>query len=508
MVFHDFAKKRKSALYFGAPEAEAESLPTSKVSLRDVYEDHHDLFTELSNEKFIIIGRKGCGKSAFAEYASAVAGANLFCSFIRQDNISLEQLVQLGTNAGLDHTKDQLFKWLIYTNLLKQFCLNESVQNAQPYKLLNEFIKKNSGYIEINKDEVTELIRRHKFEVSIEHFKRFFKGKYNRDVELKESRAPYYKLLPHLELVVIDVLKNKLSLENKNSYAIFFDDLDIGFKANNSESVDTLLSLIRTAKHVNNTVFAKNGAPAKVVILIRDDIERLLSPLGSDISKIFSSYGVQLNWYQDEFIINKKEDEIGLKKLINKRTAHAFKNAGIPMSGSKPWESLIEDDFRPKSSFKYVADHTFLRPRDFILLFKPLETGGYSIPLNKSSINQLIGQYASEMIKELSNELSSFYEPDEIENIILSLKNIGNVYDCTYTEAINIICENCYLEKSKASNILDDLFNRSIIGTVNPQNKFVRFKHKISKKDAQEYSIDKDSCIILHSGIKIYLQNR
>ncbi|EGQ5259713.1 hypothetical protein I4A72_005258, partial [Enterobacter hormaechei] len=98
MVFKSFIRKEKNALYIGAPEAEAESLPTSKVNLRDVYEDLHNLYEELSDEKFILIGRKGCGKSAFAEYTylSAIEQHNLFCSFVSQDNLSLERLVQLG----------------------------------------------------------------------------------------------------------------------------------------------------------------------------------------------------------------------------------------------------------------------------------------------------------------------------------------------------------------------------------------------------------------------------
>ena len=68
MFFNGLRKKDKTALYFGAPEAEAESLPNSRVFLSDVYEDHHDLHTELASEKFIVVGRKGSGKSAFAEY--------------------------------------------------------------------------------------------------------------------------------------------------------------------------------------------------------------------------------------------------------------------------------------------------------------------------------------------------------------------------------------------------------------------------------------------------------
>ena len=43
LSFRNKAKNSKTALYFGAPEAEAESLPTSRVALSDVYEDHHDL---------------------------------------------------------------------------------------------------------------------------------------------------------------------------------------------------------------------------------------------------------------------------------------------------------------------------------------------------------------------------------------------------------------------------------------------------------------------------------
>lgn len=508
MVFKSFSKKRTAALYIGSPEAEAESLPTSKVLLKDVYEDHHDLFTELSNEKFIIVGRKGCGKSAFAEYANSLAesDANLFCAFIRQDNVSLETLVQLGASAGSEQTKEHLFKWLIYTNILTLFFKNEAAQESPKYKLLLEFLKKNSGYIDIDKGEVIELVKKHKFEVAVEYFKRFFKGKYNEDLEIKESRAPYYKLLPHLERVIVDILTSKENMENDNSYVVFFDDLDIGFKANNPDSIDTLIGLIRTAKHINNNVFSKNNASAKVVILIRDDIERIVSTLGADIAKIFSSYATPIEWYQEEFLQNNKEDEIGLKKLISKRIKNAFEKAGIEMSENTPWDSLVKDDFSPKSSFKYVSDHTFLRPRDFIILFKPLEMGRYDLPLNKFNINTLIGQYASEMIRELSNELLSTYEPEEISCIFDALSRICKTYNCTYIQAKNLLEDNCKTINSEET--LSYLFERSIIGNLNPLNNYVKLIHKINKKDAHNYSIDRDWLIIVHGAIKIYFQNR
>lgn len=508
MGFQRFSRIKNGALYIGAPEAEAESLPTSKVSLSEVYEDYHDLFGETSNEKFIIIGRKGCGKSAFAEYAYLLSKAdpNLFCTFIRQDTVSLEQLVQLGKEAGTDQTKDHLFKWLIYTNVLKLFFENEAAQQSSKYSLLKEFLKKNSGFIDIDKGEVIELVKKHKFEISIEQFKRFFKGKLNKDIEIKESRAAYYKLLPHLEEVVVDILTSHENLQNENFYAIFFDDLDINFKATNPESVDNIINLLRTTKYVNNNVFAKSGAHAKVIILIRDDVERLLSPQGSDIAKLFSSYSTTLNWYEEDYPNPKKEDTLSLKKLITKRVENAFKKAEMSLTKKTAWKSLVKEDFAPKSAFKYIADHTFLRPRDLILFFKPLETGRYSLPLSKKDINALLGLYASELIKELSNELSSFYEPHQIQNIWDTAKEISKLYDCTYSQALELV--KTYCDTGNPEKILEDLFDRSIIGCISKSNSFVRFKIKASKKDAEDYQLDKEGFLIVHAGIKAYVQNR
>lgn len=72
MVFSSLLGKRQyQTVFLGAPEAEAEATATSRMPLVEVYEDFHQLLDGLSGEKFIVIGRKGAGKSAFAEYVVA-----------------------------------------------------------------------------------------------------------------------------------------------------------------------------------------------------------------------------------------------------------------------------------------------------------------------------------------------------------------------------------------------------------------------------------------------------
>ena len=59
--------------------------------------------------------------------------------------------------------------------------------------------------------------------------------------------------------MIISALQSRAEVENKNSYVIFFDDLDINFNSDDASSVDTLLNLLRTTKHINNNVFSKNN---------------------------------------------------------------------------------------------------------------------------------------------------------------------------------------------------------------------------------------------------------
>ena len=99
MVFDKFIKKpRKNndSIFLGSPEAEAEALPNSRMPLEKVYKDYSGLMEGLAHEKFIIVGRKGSGKSAFAEHVCMLAKseANIFAKFIKQGEANLEQIIQ------------------------------------------------------------------------------------------------------------------------------------------------------------------------------------------------------------------------------------------------------------------------------------------------------------------------------------------------------------------------------------------------------------------------------
>ncbi len=121
-----------------------------------MYEDYHNLLSELSGEKFIIVGRKGAGKSAFAEYTCARSQTepNLFSQFIRASEFHMEKAIQIGQQTDDAINSESFFLWLIYTNILKLFVDNAAMQDNKDYELLRQFLQKNSGYINIKDFEI------------------------------------------------------------------------------------------------------------------------------------------------------------------------------------------------------------------------------------------------------------------------------------------------------------------------------------------------------------------
>lgn len=507
MIFGSLiGRSSNKKVFLGSPEAEAEATANSRMPLTEVYEDFHDLLDGLSGEKFIVVGRKGSGKSAFGEYvfARALKEPNLHCDFIRKSDSNLERAVQLGQEAGVVIDSESFFRWVIYTNMLRMFVDHPAISESKDYALLRGFLDKNSGYIKVNELEIKQLVSKHGFDVAVEQFKRFMTAKFNKQVEIKAERAPYYKLLGHLEELLIRLLQSDQNLANDNAFVLFFDDLDIGFEAANEASVQTLVALLRACRHVNNDVFGKNGIEAKAIILLRDDIEAFLAGREADTAKLFASYASRINWYQEEYAGQPQfENQLNLKKFINKRITYALQRAGVEC-GTDPWRALVADGQYDRSSFKHIVNQTLFRPRDLLLFFLPLDRGRFSYPLNHNDIRSLVDSYSEELAKEIKGELSSFYTATEIEMIFRALGALtkGNL---TYEQATKAVEDNCV--GIAPSALLSYLFDRSLIGTVDDRNWYT-FKCRMSAFHSVQLTKESRQNIVVQYGIRKYLQTR
>ena len=498
-------KNRNDGILLGSPEAEAEANPNSKTPLLDVYGDFHDLGGKLATQNFIVIARKGCGKSAFGKYVvtKATNEPNLFASFVRGSDYQFEKLVQLGRHHNDNLATEALFTWLVLTNMLRLIVDNQLAHDNKKFKLLQDFLRRNSGYIDIDQYQIDQLVQQHGWTVNIEPLRKFLRVRSADSLEIRSGRAPFYALIPHLEKVIVGILSDKVEIDNNNSYLLFFDDLDIGFKSDNEQSCDSIMSLIRVCRKLNNELFANNNINAKVIVFLRDDIEAYLTNRYADTARVFSSYGVKVSWFQDLYTGNDQEDQLFMKQFINKRIKFAFERAQKTYNKQDPWASLVKENIAERSSFKYVLNNTLFRPRDLLLFFKPLESGAFRLPLGKDQIRSLSELYSEELAREVKNELSSFYDEHQINMIFSAIGSIDASSDVTYTEAENIVHDNC--TNVDPGNLLRHLFDRSIIGNI-ADNGWVTFKCRQPINPTNLASLDESQKIIVQTGVATYVR--
>ena len=496
----------RTGIQLGVPEAEGESSPDSLVPLVEVYEDFHHLSRQLSQQNFVLVGRKGCGKSAFAEYvyAKARGDANFFCGFVRGSDCSFERLVQLGTEAAHEIEGEALFEWLVLTNLLKLILGSESVAIDPDYVLLERFLAENSGYVSITEFELKELVRRQGWSIDLEQFRAFFKGKYARDIEAKSGRAPFFRLLPDLRRVIADVLSREQDEGYENSYLVFFDDLDIGFDGGSEESCNSLMALLRAVKRINLDLFGRAGLNAKAIVLLRDDIEQHLSGKYADSAKLFASYSTKIVWFQSDNDTRVDEDDLFLKQFIDRRIRYAFKHERIPFDDTNPWDALVAPVESNITAFKYITNQTLYRPRDLLLFFAPLSSGAFQFPLDRDSVQSLVNQYSAELAKEVKNELSSFYSSEQVEMVFSAVAHLVGP-PTTYEEALGLITAEC--SGIDISKLIQRLFQRSIIGNVDSR-RHAHFKCREPVNPDKPLAFDPTMDVALQYGIQRYLRRQ
>lgn len=407
---------RKSTIGFslGYPEAEKES--------GNLFEDYFDLMSKIGSGTFIILGRKGVGKSAYVKEIERLTdnGDTGFCKVMKPANIDIEMLVQKVNDENV--TSDVLFRWIILIEIVRLILKQHENTYSKTYLALDKFMNKNRDSIGINDFYISSQDLKKGLGISINILKPLLLASGNKELNLRLERAPFYQVIPQVEEIVKMALHEETLKEL--DFIIMFDDLDTKYRTANIEDRYALMSLIRVAKELNNSVF--NGTNAKVLVFMRDDVSRKLDGISADKTKIFGSYSYKIKWYIHESD-PMRDKGVNLREFINKRIADNFERKGIEYDNEDPWSTLVDNDsydYGKKTAFEYVLDNTFYRPRDFINVFLTLGDHDYQYPLNKNAVDDLLREYRPQLVQELKDELSDELSRDDVEKVFVFLQKV------------------------------------------------------------------------------------
>ncbi len=399
---------------FGAIDADTDPL------LDEAFETHEAYLQAKNHEKYVIVGRKGSGKTAIYRRLTQDESHDSFSyGHVFSDYPWHHHSKQAQEGVPQEQCFVQSWEYLINITLAK-ILLNKD--QSQPWSdgamkdmaTLEEFVVDTYGSRDPDLSRIfaptTALKVKGEFAIDW----KIFKGKVSGDL------VP----IEYLPFIVQDVNKNLISTTIRcanpdNNYYICFDELDLGFSLGKEEYSNRLIGLLLAARKFNNKAKEKNKK-ISVVIFLRDDIYRIIH--FEDKNKLTESAVTVIRWDGDR-------GSSSLKALMEKRFHSVLK---IPEKGS--WNTIFDETelmTGKQSKYLHIIDRTFLRPRDIIkfcnqvLLTHNLQSEESNSSFSNKDITQARPAYSEYLLNELDDEIKKHY-PD-YNGYLEVLKNIGSL---------------------------------------------------------------------------------
>lgn len=250
---------------------------------------------------------------------------------------------------------------------------------------------------------------------------------------------------------------------------------------------ETLSALIFETARLNS-YFKEKKISVSIVILCRTDIYEVLP--GANKNKLRQDSCVEIDWYPPSGVVEQSK----LIGLANMRAA---------LSLDRP--SDIFEEFFPKHmdhgvpTKKYLADLTRHTPRDFISLLAYIQKFAKGANVTKAEILDGAKLYSEKyFLPEIKDELVGYVSPSEIE---IFLNSVGEIHERRFTvEKLTQVAISLGLEKEKLEVLMHALFSASAIGMtwVDRSSKQNKFEFKFRNPSA---AFNPRRTVVLHKGL-------
>lgn len=373
---------------FGAIDADADEL------LDACFQDHEAYVSVRDMRSFLILGRKGSGKTAIYKRLVEGRSSDAFPVGYSFDDYPWAHH-DLQAENGVPEERRYIHSWryLILLGLAKVLLNDDQSQpwsdeSQEAMSALEDFVVDSYGS---RNPEFNQLFSPEK--------ELRFKGALNLKVlNVGVERVRVRELPIHIQAVnsaMQDAVLTALNPANK--YYVCFDQLDLGFTLQDPKYAQRLTGLIIAAKDL----FVKARAKGKMlnpVVLLRDDIYQDLQ--FEDKNKVTENFASRVLW---------SESGVGLtlRSLMESRFEKAIGHDIARVSWSDVFDETREMPSR-QSKYRHICDRTFLRPRDIIKFCNEVLRSHKSIDpkFTNESVHAARDAYSDYLLNELDDEMA------------------------------------------------------------------------------------------------------
>lgn len=432
--------------------------------------------------KNYVIGRKGTGKTAIAEYLHNQRDYNRFSRLLSFKNFPFNSLYGHADNSyNRPNQYITLWKYVIYHYICSMMAENAAVNQTVDFDLRKSFDFDIAGAL--SRSVKTIIGKSYSLNLG------GFGGSIKTDGESEEF--DYVRA----NETMLEFIKSKI---DSSDYYIIFDELDEDYSDilnpdRKSSYFELLISLFKAVQVIRGE-FARTDISIKPIIFLRDDIFDLCRDV--DKNK-WLDRAVTLNWGENQ-----------LRELIQFRLAKAVQLGGgaefdVPSAWDKVFAVRKTNTATRHGSvdtFKFLTSRTFLRPRDIISHVREcakVALSRSSDRITNADIKDAAGGHSAHMRREVIDEL--FPVLDDVAEILGVLSKIRKPiftrkeFNDRYREYLNQ--DAASTKRLTESQVLKLLFHFNVIGNITTGNHRV-FAHS---SDVKVMNMDENMCV--HNGL-------
>jgi hypothetical protein len=355
--------------------------------------------------KNYVIGRKGTGKTAIAEFLHQRSEYNRFSRLLSFKNFPFNFLYKYNDDSfSRPNQYITVWTYVIYHYICGMMSENAAVTSKLSIDLSQHFAPDVAGALSQNIKRIT-----HK------SYSLSFLG-------LGGGLEQGNENLEFDIIAAVNVLRNfVLNNIDESQYYIIFDELDEDYRdVLNPDRRDgyfeLLISLFKACQIVRSDL-SKSGSRVRPIVFLRDDIFDLCRDV--DKNK-WLDRSVRLDW-----------DTARLRSLINFRLSRAGEDQGTSDEGS-PWDKAFAvrvtgygHQQRIKAdTFNFLLSRTFMRPRDLISYIR--ECARVSVSKDKKRID-------NSDIKDAASAHSAYMRREIIDEMFPIVDDISEILDVLAT---------------------------------------------------------------------------
>jgi len=454
-------KKLMTVENFGAIDADNDDF------LFSCFEDH-EAFTDLLNfKKFLIIGRKGSGKTAIFKKMLMTKAPDFFSfghTFSDYPWYHHDKQARIGIPDFDKYTHS--WKYLILLTLAK-IILNQDLSLPHNEESMRKMIQIEKFVIDTygTKDpDITQIFTPSKKLKLKPTFAIDFSG-------LKAGISPENLPMEELPTIIPEVnttiLRYTLDcLSPKHKYYICFDQLDLGFDPQNPEYANRLIGLLLACRDIN--IKAKeNSKKLFISIFLRNDIYENLK--FEDKNKITENFLSMIEW-------DTPRTQKTLKGLMEKRFTKLLSDRDSEII---KWEDIFDETREMtghQTKYQHIIDRTYLRPRDIIKFCNTVLTQYKTrISTDSTATDEPTAHFANIDINKSKPVYSHYFLSELDDEIHKHLSDYKNYLEIFKTLGVLQFSKDDYLETFKQKKslfpdihdpmiILKELYEFSVIG--------------------------------------------